>query len=565
MSRRSSLSIVLGFFGSLVLVATALLAGVPAASAAGSAVISGQVVPGGGPVQSAPRVYVDFWGWTSDPDGEQDYLKRFLSSIGETPWLATVDQYGVRSMPANLLAGTWSNPAAAPTGPTQSQVAGQALAAAGHFGVDAVADPGNVQIIVATPPGHSPPDFWTYCTYHHGTTRGDNGDPYISYTYLPYLPDIPGACGDQKVNQGPAGHLDGVGIFVGRALAEAITDPQGTGWKDAAGNEIGAKCQWYGLSDITTSTGSFPIYGLWSNAANGCVTASAPPRWSGWSPQPGAPPVGIVEGSAPAVTSWGPGRLDTFVQGNDQAVWHTWYDSAGWHPWESLGTIIISSPAAVSPAPNRINLFGMGTDHRVWQKTWNGTTWSPWQPVGAPPPGITSSSAPAVSSWGADRLDLFVQGSDEAIWHASWNGAAWSSWESLGPTIISGPAAASWGQGRIDVFGVGTDFRIWHKRFAGGAWNSWQQDVGAPQAQILFNLPPAVSSWGPDQLDVFFQGSDWATYHTWWDNAAWSPWQRTATNGPFIVSSPAAVSWSPGRIDLFGIDNHGQVEHRSYQ
>jgi hypothetical protein len=353
-------------------------------------VILGPVLHGAGIVQSAPRVYVDFWGWTSDPLGEQDYLKRFVSSIGETPWLATVDQYGVRSMRANLLAGTWSDPASAPNGPTQSQVANEAFAAARHFGVDTVADPGNVQIIVATPPGHSPPDSWTYCTYHHGTTRGSNGDPYVSYTYLPYLPDIPGSCGDQQVNPGAAGHLDGVGIFVGRALAEAITDPQGTGWKD------------------------------------------------------------------------------TFVQGNDHAIWHTWYDSAGWHPWESLGTIIISGPAAVSPAPNRINLFGMGTDYRIWHKSWNGVTWSSWQPVGAPPPGITSSTAPAVSSWGANQLDLFFQGDDWATYHTAWDNTAWSPWQRVatnGPAIVSSPAAVSWSPGRIDLGGIDTNGQVEHRSY----------------------------------------------------------------------------------------------------
>src|SRR5260370_1284309 len=71
---------------------------------------SGNLINHGGPVQNAPKVYVVFWHWTSDPSGEQPYLSRFLSSIGGTTWLSTVNQYGGGST-GNLLAGTWSDSA----------------------------------------------------------------------------------------------------------------------------------------------------------------------------------------------------------------------------------------------------------------------------------------------------------------------------------------------------------------------------------------------------------------------------------------------------------------------
>ncbi|HET6209833.1 MAG TPA: hypothetical protein VFD94_05600, partial [Jatrophihabitans sp.] len=48
----------------------------------------------GGPVQKAPRVYLLFWGWASDPYGEQSYLQNFLGKVGCTSWLKTVSQYG---------------------------------------------------------------------------------------------------------------------------------------------------------------------------------------------------------------------------------------------------------------------------------------------------------------------------------------------------------------------------------------------------------------------------------------------------------------------------------------
>ncbi len=46
----------------------------PRPHGARAAVITGPLINHGGPVESAPIVYVDFWGWPSDPSGEQPYL-----------------------------------------------------------------------------------------------------------------------------------------------------------------------------------------------------------------------------------------------------------------------------------------------------------------------------------------------------------------------------------------------------------------------------------------------------------------------------------------------------------
>ncbi len=116
--------------------------------------------------------------------------------------------------------------------------------------------------------------------------------------------------------------------------------------------------------------------------------------------------------SDPAVASWGAGRLDCFVRGTDNALWHKWYDGS-WSGWESLGGSLTSDPA--------------------------------------------------VASWGAGRLDCFVRGTDNALWH-KWYDGSWHGWEQLGANqIASGPAAVSWGSNRIDCFARGTDNALWHK------------------------------------------------------------------------------------------------------
>jgi hypothetical protein len=418
-------------------------------------VITGPLTNHGNPVQTAPRVYVVFWGWTSDPAGEKLYLIKFLQSVGGTPWLATVNQYGGGSS-AGLLAGVWTDPSAIPASPTDTQIQQEASATLDHF---AIADSLNLQIVVATPTGHSTAGFGTsFCAYHSVAPNF-----IATYTNLPYQTDAGAACGQNAVTPGSGGILDGVSIVEGHELAETITDPNQNAWRDAGANEIGDKCAWNGLGGVTLSGVAFPMQTLWSNGAGGCVMSS--PRWSNWASEIGAPPPGIAAGSAPTVSTWGGSRLDVFVRGTDNAIWHAWWDGTRWNTWESLGPTIVSNPTAVSWAPGRIDLFGIGADGNVWHKYYGGT-WGNWvSEIGAPPPGIAAGSSPAVSSWGTNRLDVFVRGNDNAIWHAWWDGTQWYSWQSLGATIVSSPAAVAAGPNLIDLFGVGTNGNVWHKYY----------------------------------------------------------------------------------------------------
>ena len=92
---------------------------------------------------------------------------------------------------------------------------------------------------------------------------------------MPYITDAGPNCGENFINAGPAGLLDGVSIVGGHEQAEAITDPNPpTGWSGGSG-EIGDLCAWASNStDITLATGTFAVQPLWSDVANTCVTSS---------------------------------------------------------------------------------------------------------------------------------------------------------------------------------------------------------------------------------------------------------------------------------------------------
>lgn len=263
-----------------------------------------------------------------------------------------------------------------------------------------------------------------------------------------------------------------------------------------------------------------------------------PAAWSGWED------LGGIITAGPAAASWQLNRLDCFVKGTDNAMWHKWWAGAGWSGWESLGGVIDNAPAAVSWNPNRIDCFVRGMDNAMWHKWWDGGAWRGWESLG----GIITEG-PAVASWAPNRLDCFVKGTDNGLWHKWWDGAGWRGWETLGGVIDGAPAAVSWGPNRIDVFARGMDNAMWHRWWDGAAWRGWESLGG------IITAGPAVSSWAPNRLDCFVKGSDNAVWHKWWDGGAWRGWESL---GGVIDGQPGAVSWGPNRIDIFvrGMNNH---------
>jgi len=239
--------------------------------------LTGALTYHGGPVLKKPIVYVVYWGFNvsgADPSGEQTYLTNFLTGLGGTPWSNTNHQYyqivnGLTQHIANevgQLAGTWVDSTnAVPTSPTDAQIRAEAAALEAHVGFNKYAS-----YVVATPHGHNSSGFGTgFCAYHGATNASGHT---ISYTNLPYMTDAGHSCGENAVNPGAAGVLDGVSIVEGHEYSESETDPQLNAWWDNAnGEEIGDLCAWRGLGNITESTGTFAMQPLWSDKKGLCV------------------------------------------------------------------------------------------------------------------------------------------------------------------------------------------------------------------------------------------------------------------------------------------------------
>jgi serine protease len=249
---------------------------------------------GGIGVETSPKVYLVLWGpgWSSDPSGEASILESFLGDVGGSSWLRSVTQYcqGVATGtvtcpsgsafagdPAGLYQGVWPDASSAPTHPSQSDLANEAIRAAAHFGNTGAGSNDTTQYVVATAHGNNASGFGTsYCAWHSSVSSSYG---YIAYTNLPYITDAGASCG---ANYNGLGANAGITIVEGHELAETITDqyPSG-GWLDGSGAENGDKCAWIatGQTGATASEpiggSSYPVQSLWSNAANsgrgGCV------------------------------------------------------------------------------------------------------------------------------------------------------------------------------------------------------------------------------------------------------------------------------------------------------
>jgi serine protease len=276
-------------------------------------------VGGVGVTAGPPKVYLVFWGsqWgtqsadsagnvtlSGDVQGMAPDVEAFMKGVGTGGelWSGVMTQYcqgvstGAQTCPSTAahvgypnggaFAGVWvDESAAAPSQATGNQIGAEAVSAAAHFGNTTAAANRNVQYVIVSPTGTHPDGFNTstsnFCAWHDYTgdstlPGGAVSSPYgpLAFTNLPYITDAGQSCGQNFVNAGSAGTLDGVTIVEGHEYAETITDqyPAG-GWLDNQGEENGDKCAWISSGsgrsqNITLSTGTFAVQTTWANDGN---------------------------------------------------------------------------------------------------------------------------------------------------------------------------------------------------------------------------------------------------------------------------------------------------------
>ena len=114
-----------------------------------------------------------------------------------------------------------------------------------------------------------------YCAYHSSMGSGSST---VLYANMPY--DGISGCDSGEHPNGDAGADDELNV-VSHENIETITDPLGTAWYDASGQEIGDKCNFNFGSPLggasgaeyneQIASGNYWLQMEWSNAVSGCV------------------------------------------------------------------------------------------------------------------------------------------------------------------------------------------------------------------------------------------------------------------------------------------------------
>jgi serine protease len=280
-----------------------------------------------GPVETAPVVYLVFWGeqwavgWQDVSNSgnvytsgqAQTYITDFFQYLSSTPtsWNAVPTQYcqgvavNATSCPGGdphvgnppVFGGTWVDTTSPPPPPVvpdncvvlacvvpgttadaANLLAAEAVRAEQHFGYNANAD-----YMLMLPEATTTTGVLGACAYH--SQAQDSQGRWISYTNMPYVMNSNVLCGENFVNSDTAfgnGFFDGYSIVAGHEFSEAETDAlpfTNPAWRDSAGQENGDKCAWLtpgtpgGAHDIGPDSAGhvYAVQTTWSNSAGGCA------------------------------------------------------------------------------------------------------------------------------------------------------------------------------------------------------------------------------------------------------------------------------------------------------
>jgi peptidoglycan/xylan/chitin deacetylase (PgdA/CDA1 family) len=111
--------------------------------------------------------------------------------------------------------------------------------------------------------------------------------------------------------------------------------------------------------------------------------------------------------------------------------------------------------------------------------------------------------------------------------------------------------------GISDLFLHGTDDALWYEQRSGQYWSAWASLGGQ------LNSSPAAVSWGNGRIDVFVNMNS-SLWHKWYNGGTWSSWE--SLGGQFASNTgPAVSSWAAGRLDVFAVGTDNRLWHKYYQ
>ena len=212
---------------------------------------------------------------------------------------------------------------------------------------------------------------------------------------------------------GPPDRLDVFVVGSDRALyvRSRISGTWAAGWTDLGGS-LGSR------PSATVVDGVVHIVAAGTSGAVQHAVLDTAGTSATWSSLGGL----VAPGTAPSVTSAGPGRLDIVLQGGDSAVWSRHLLGGAWSAWKTRGGVVRGDPAVVANPDGSLLVLAVVPTGPLYGRTLGGTGASNWGGLG----GNLGSSPSAYVTTG--RVDVLAEGTNGALYHLARTGTGWSGW-----------------------------------------------------------------------------------------------------------------------------------------
>jgi hypothetical protein len=245
--------------GTYHVVATARHA--PAVSALATVDVRGaDLIDHGGAVMTSSSSYAIWWGEERFPDDAPLAIEGLLAGLGSSALLALTDQYLRGARATTAFAGSLFDVSEPPASPSAAEVAEEVCSVLAR---NAIAPSAEAIYLVFT----STPDGKSVCAWH---SWGACGGTAIRVALVPNPADT--ACELERRFSCCALSAAAMSLasYTSHEVLETITNPLGTAWSDAQGDEIGDKCASARGCTLLGGT-SWELQQEWSNAAHGCA------------------------------------------------------------------------------------------------------------------------------------------------------------------------------------------------------------------------------------------------------------------------------------------------------
>lgn len=214
----------------------------------------------------------------------------------------------------------------------------------------------------------------------------------------------------------------------------------------------------------------------------------------------------------PVVFSMPDKKVHCFAVSPNSNCNHKYYSpSAGWSTWSNTGKAFCDTPVALKYGANNENVvvFGVGYDGLVWAGKLTSDTTFTWNSVGETTKKIRPGSISATAYASYVEVVAVERSNSQLLigWFAI--NTSISTWTTISTACycLSNPVVISCKEGCLDVFVFADTMNLMRTCLrSGGYWTAWQNLVG------IYIYHPAAISVSPGRLDVFGIGSDAQLY-----------------------------------------------------